>query len=1715
MTVKDNLDEVSINESLGFRNITLTLSTVSSPTSSSCGSSTIPFNDARYCACTASQYTIVAGSGTCYNCDSSCATCIAGTSTSCTSCASGYYFVNGNSCYPTCPAPLTISTSGSNTVCSTPCSGSYVYWDSSCAATCTLPNIPSTVDTFNICSFPCLSTAYLYWNGTCASACNLPLVSSVQKSRNYCTYPCSSSEYLYFNGSCLASCTIPFSLRVEAGYNYCDYPCTGTNYLYWNGSCLSACSNPFTQRVQKFKNFCDFGCLSTQFLYQDKSCSYQCSNSWIDYREGGLISRDFCISPCSSTSQYQYWNGTCTSTCTTPLASSIQYSQNICSNPCPSNQYLYWNGSCFASCSLPLVIRVEPGVNYCDYPCTGSEYLYWNGSCISSCNSPLSTRIEASKRYCDFGCSTGQFLYWDQSCFIHMCKPTSTKVEGTSTARSFCTFPCSSTTQYLYWNGTCSSTCAVLLTSSTFKARNLCSQTCAAGLFLYFNGSCLSTCPYPLSPRIEGDVSYCDYPCTGSEYLYWNGSCISSCNTPLSTRIEASKRYCDFGCSTGQFLYWDQSCSPTCASPLVQKVEGTSTARSFCTFPCSSTTQYLYWNGTCSSTCAVLLTSSIFKTRNLCSQTCAAGLFLYFNGSCLSTCPYPLSPRIEGDVSYCDYPCMSTEYLYWNGSCISSCNTPLSPRTEASRNYCDFRCPASQFLYWDQSCSSTCASPLIQKEEGTLIARSFCTFPCSSTTQYLYWNGTCSSTCTVLLTSSVLKARNFCLQTCAVGLFLYFNGSCLSNCPYPLSTRIEGDVSYCDYPCTDSQYLYWNGSCISSCNTPLSSRVEATKNYCDFGCPTGQLLYWDQSCSSTCASPLVQKVEGISTARSFCTFPCSSTTQYLYWNGTCASSCSSILVSNNLNSRQFCNYPCAANQFLYWNGSCLNSCPCTLISRVQATGQKFCDFSCSSSEYLYWNGSCISTCNAPLSARLEIGAQYCDFPCAADEFSYWNGTCSARCPFPLTQDIQGATEIRQFCSYKCSSGQLLNWNGECISTCPAPYVNMTVGTDRYCNLPCDDQNPYFYRDQSTCYDRCNTSYTLVLEQPYLQCIFKNRTTQVVGTNSQLTDILLVTPTKSGTISFTTPFKLMQYVRYLDMQMPPRLQKFAVSEGRTPLSVKSGMQMSEEQKAKFALGTIPSIFNDHNFHSDFFVNYWENFTTLLIGLILGIVFSLLQSMCKHTRQALLESVFGRLAVIMKWNFCVMVLAYNVDDVILFTSIELSTFSAKSATPAVTIIGLIFNLLIIGLIFGLLISVFYVVTRHRQRGVRVVPAEKKEGYEDFDQKWKAYQVFYRGFRDNHFIAELFFLIYTMRIAVPMLFTVSVSYSPVTVIICQITVSAIMIVFLIVKKPFKKKVNLVQILMVEVLVFAMNVCVLAIAILSLSGKSGSAPSVFLGDLVVFGNGLVNALFVAFLIIRCVQEGTKIVRGTKQKALRGLKEKTAILQLLGLIVQQSNMGFEELIEDYPENNNTANKRTEVENKNKRDTAKMATILKVTDNDKLPSNTWDESTARSMNNQNKNLLASGNNSVRRDEPTIIDVSGLNLANNITNYGNDSPILKPRHRNFSRADLISQNTPLFDLGSESNRLELVKNTSNPKIFRHAHPPSLEMEQLPSPVLSKRHDQNFGLPDSTRNILDQFAFSPSHPDSINSSPREKLNQGDSPTQKPKQPWNSTKNRKLWK
>lgn len=330
----------------------------------------------------------------------------------------------------------------------------------------------------------------------------------------------------------------------------------------------------------------------------------------------------------------------------------------------------------------------SPATSTCDFvptystsstscTCSAGQYDASGMSGCTSCNAACQTCSAGTNADCT-SCAPG-YSFNGQTCF--QCDPSCSQC--TDSAPTSC-IRCNSG-EYLYWNGTCHTTCTYPLVNSTDGDNLYCNLPCTNGDDWYANNTCHTGCSFPFVETSYGDLKECLFMCSSSQYLYWTNSCQAACPTSFQYTI-AGDNYCAFHCVTNEYLYWNTTCYSTCDSPLLKSND--SQGYNWCNLPCS-TGEFLYPNGSCKTQCAYS-TPVTPDGVQLCQYPCNYGEFTHDDNSCSATCDSPYTAEvIDSNLTLCHSPCQPNEYYSVSQSqCVPQCDPNIVSQIGLIR-YCN------------------------------------------------------------------------------------------------------------------------------------------------------------------------------------------------------------------------------------------------------------------------------------------------------------------------------------------------------------------------------------------------------------------------------------------------------------------------------------------------------------------------------------------------------------------------------------------------------------------------------------------------------------------------------------------------------------------------------------------------------------------------------------------------------------------------------------------------------------------------------------------------------------------------------------------------------------------------------------------------------------------------------------------------------------------
>ena len=788
-------------------------------------------NSSNYCLCNngyyMASYTVpctASPCSSCLHCDSSCLTCVNGSTIGCLSCASGKYLLNGACLSCNTTTCLTCDKfDGNCTSCqpsATPQTYLVLYTDmnQTCSSSCPFGTYPNSANyictncdvTCRTCSAGgpanCITCANSFFqNGGVCQACD-PKCSTCSGTATYClSCPLNGNSALY-NNDCVTNCPALYYKRVaDSVCQPCDVTCKSCS-----GPSISDCT----------------GCYDGSFVSTLPS--------------GSCSLCDISCKTCSTSSTH------CDS-CDVGLY--LSSATNVCGNTCPDGTFPNSATNKCQNCNLSCGKCTGGTASDCT-KCADGYFLSTTGSCLqcSGCKTCAVTAIKC------LTCNANTYLSGT------LCKATCpTGFYGDST--NLVCLPCDSTCQ-----------------SCTGNLANQCSG-CVDGQYLTSDNECLACSSSCLTCSV---TEYNCLSCKTGTYLqgtncvtqclqgFWANSgnsqcqvCDTACATckPLGTSSDC------LTCNAGMYLSSNQcqSCSSNCATCSVTAANCTSCSGSLflqgsqCKAQCNNG----FYGNTLNNICSLCHASCLTCSGGLSSNCLSCSTGLIFKYSKCFTCD-PSCATCDGSTSNDCLSCNANTYLQVK-TCVSQCKSGYYPAIGPPKtcqkcngtcltcvsdqlNAC-LTCPKSYFFQIVSQnpstgfCQYICPKPLVGNP-NTALCETGCDigkYIDSDTNQCR----ACSSFCE---TCSGPKS-NQCLS-CRNGLFKR-GTTCSTNCQ--LGEYVNNVTQSCD-ACSEDCLICENQNKCTQCDYGFYLRLKT--NLCANQNEVGEYLnfsdYTVRDCQTGC-----------------------------------------------------------------------------------------------------------------------------------------------------------------------------------------------------------------------------------------------------------------------------------------------------------------------------------------------------------------------------------------------------------------------------------------------------------------------------------------------------------------------------------------------------------------------------------------------------------------------------------------------------------------------------------------------------------------------------------------------------------------------------------------------------------------------------------------------------------------------------------------------
>ena len=298
------------------------------------------------------------------------------------------------------------------------------------------------------------------------------------------------------------------------------------------------------------------------------------------------------------------------------------------------------------------------------------------------------------------------------------------------------------------------------------------------------------------------------------------------------------------------------------------------------------------------------------------------------------------------------------------------------------------------------------------------------------------------------------------------------------------------------------------------------------------------------------------------------------------------------------------------------------------------------------------------------------------------------------------------------------------------------------------------------------------------------------------------------------VSASLSGKIFSNIKYLNISYSQEL--LDAFETWSPNFITLGFQpeMSPSLKDKIVDQPLPYNFARYNVESSFLINFWQVVSVLIIVTLFYICTRFFEHLSKKVKKGV--SLCKTIRVTGQ-NFLLTQLYSIFGDLIFYSILEWRSFEPKAYLSwlSLSIAMLLYIIMITCFCFHL-----YLLYKYQTIKRKSTSSDNLDELNKFADSHKGNQVLFRDFRDNTFLQQGFLFFFTLRdIALSLVFTIFYD-SPFAQAWMIFLLNIFMILYLILKRPFSDKFDLIQQIAFEVLIFVVNASVFIMAFLDQLG-------------------------------------------------------------------------------------------------------------------------------------------------------------------------------------------------------------------------------------------------------------------------------------------------------
>jgi len=219
--------------------------------------------------------------------------------------------------------------------------------------------------------------------------------------------------------------------------------------------------------------------------------------------------------------------------------------------------------------------------------------------------------------------------------------------------------------------------------------------------------------------------------------------------------------------------------------------------------------------------------------------------------------------------------------------------------------------------------------------------------------------------------------------------------------------------------------------------------------------------------------------------------------------------------------------------------------------------------------------------------------------------------------------------------------------------------------------PCKDDSEYFYDYEKKCSKRCESPYKIefadvikickvgveitVEEVEKLQETAASIETQGKFTSGGMKAASAINSNNPASALLAGLSSMMQYIRYMKINYPPKVQMLFLVSAGSPISLSFGVDMPSFIEKHLTDEPLSETFDKYDINSNFVSNLWDFMVSLVLIFLAILVLTILKIITFGLPK--LNTVVTRVLQMLKWNFPIMMICGSSGDIFFYASLQL--------------------------------------------------------------------------------------------------------------------------------------------------------------------------------------------------------------------------------------------------------------------------------------------------------------------------------------------------------------------------------------------------------------------------------------------------------------------------